>query len=178
MTSTDPLSAAIEQIRILLVEDDPGDVLITREALEKSKLLHHLDVVTNGEEAVAYLRHEGAYADSFHPHLVLLDLNLPRMDGREVLATVKSDPSLSHIPVIVLTTSEAETDVVATYRLHANAFITKPVDFERFHAVVRGIDDFFLTLVRLPSSAVRYGSPAPRAAGRPTTGGAPDVAAP
>lgn len=155
MTSIDPLNAAIEPIRILLVEDDPGDVLITREALEQSKLLHHLDVVTNGEEAVAFLRHEGEYTDVDEPHLVLLDLNLPRMNGREVLAAVKSDPSLSHIPVIVLTTSEAESDVVATYQLHANAFITKPVDFERFHDVVRRIDDFFLTVVRLPNRATR-----------------------
>lgn len=145
------LSGAVEPIRLLLVEDDPGDVLITREALEQSKLIHHLDVVENGEEAMAFLRHEGQFADSTSPHLVLLDLNLPRKDGKEVLAEVKGDPALSHIPVIVLTTSEAETDVIDTYQLHANAFITKPVDFERFHDVVRRIDDFFLTVVRLPN---------------------------
>ena len=151
MTNTGPLNTTVEPIRLLLVEDDPGDVLITREALEQSKLLHHLDVVGNGEEAMAFLRHEGEFADAPSPHLVLLDLNLPRKDGKEVLAEVKGDPELSHIPVIVLTTSEAELDVVSTYQLHANAFITKPVDFDRFHDVVRRIDDFFLTVVRLPN---------------------------
>lgn len=155
MTNIDPLNAAVEPIRLLLVEDDPGDVLITREALEQSKLIHHLDVVENGEEALAFLRHEGEYVDAPTPHLVLLDLNLPRKNGKEVLAEVKADPELSHIPVIVLTTSEAEVDVVSTYQLHANAFITKPVDFERFHEVVRRIDDFFLTVVRLPNRAGR-----------------------
>ena len=147
----DALTAAVEPIRLLLVEDDPGDVLITREALEQSKLIHHLDVVENGEEAMAYLRHEGRFSDAIAPHLVLLDLNLPRKDGKEVLAEVKGDPNLSHIPVIVLTTSDAEIDVIDTYQLHANAFITKPVDFERFHDVIRRIDDFFLTVVRLPN---------------------------
>lgn len=155
MSNLDPLNAAVEPIRLLLVEDDPGDVLITREALEQSKLIHHLDVVENGEAAMAFLRHEGEYAESATPHLVLLDLNLPRKNGKEVLAEVKADPELSHIPVIVLTTSEAEIDVVSTYQLHANAFITKPVDFERFHEVVRRIDDFFLTVVRLPNRATR-----------------------
>jgi len=151
MSKSDLLPSGLEPIRLLLVEDDPGDVLITREALEQSKLLHHLDVVENGEEAMAFLRHEGKFAGVESPHLVLLDLNLPRKNGKEVLAEVKGDPSLSHIPVIVLTTSEAETDVVSTYQLHANAFITKPVDFDRFHEVVRRIDDFFLTVVRLPN---------------------------
>ncbi|MFN8051012.1 MAG: response regulator [Acidimicrobiales bacterium] len=155
MTNLGPIDAAVEPIRLLLVEDDPGDVLITREALEQSKLLHHLDVVANGEEAIAFLRRTGAYTDAVEPHLVLLDLNLPRMGGEEVLAEVKADPSLSHIPVIVLTTSDAEADVLHTYQLHANAFITKPVDFERFHDVVRRIDDFFLTVVRLPNRAGR-----------------------
>lgn len=151
MTMLDPLNSQAEPIRILLVEDDPGDVLITREALEQSKLLHQLDVVGNGEEALAYLRHQGEFEQSAAPHLVLLDLNLPRKNGKEVLAEVKNDPGLSHIPVIVLTTSEAETDVLSTYRLHANAFVTKPVDFERFHEVVRRIDEFFLTVARLPN---------------------------
>ena len=155
MSNIDPLNSSVEPIRLLLVEDDPGDVLITREALEQSKLIHHLDVVGNGEEAMAFLRHEGESAGSKTPHLVLLDLNLPRKNGKEVLAEVKSDPELSHIPVIVLTTSEAEVDVVSTYQLHANAFITKPVDFDRFHEVVRRIDDFFLTVVRLPNRTAR-----------------------
>ena len=151
MNKNDPLNSNVDPVRILLVEDDPGDVLITREALEQSKLIHHLDVVNNGEEAMSYLRKEGDYTNSTTPHLVLLDLNLPRMGGREVLAEVKNDPALGHIPVIVLTTSEAENDVLSTYQLHANAFITKPVDFNRFHEVVRRIDDFFLTVVRLPN---------------------------
>ena len=149
MNNNDPLTANVEPVRILLVEDDPGDVLITREALEQSKVIHHLDVVSNGEEAMSYLRKEGSSSGSTTPHLVLLDLNLPRMGGREVLAEVKNDPALGHIPIIVLTTSDAETDVLSTYQLHANAFITKPVDFNRFHEVVRRIDDFFFTVVRL-----------------------------
>jgi len=160
MSLFDALGGPVEPIRLLLVEDDPGDVLITREALEQSKLLHRLDVVENGEEAIAFLRHEGAFADAELPHLVLLDLNLPRKDGKEVLAEMKADESLGHIPVIVLTTSEAETDVLDTYRLHANAFISKPVDFERFHEVVRRIDDFFLTVVRLPNRGGGVGSSA------------------
>ena len=151
MNKNDPLNSNVDPVRILLVDDDPGDFLITREALEQSKLIHHLDVVNNGEEAMSYLRKEGDYTNSTTPHLVLLDLNLPRMGGREVLAEVKNDPALGHIPVIVLTTSEAENDVLSTYQLHANAFITKPVDFNRFHEVVRRIDDFFLTVVRLPN---------------------------
>lgn len=150
MSNTEPLPTAVEPVRILLVEDDPGDVLITREALEHSGATHRMDVVGNGEEAVAYLRREGRYADRQLPHLVLLDLNLPRMDGKEVLSIVKADPELRHVPVIVLTTSDAESDVLDTYQLHANAFITKPVDFERFGEVVRQIDQFFLGVVRLP----------------------------
>lgn len=150
MSHREPLHASSEPARILLVEDDPGDVLITREALESSSLAHEMEVVGNGEEAVAYLRGEGPYSGRTLPHLVLLDLNLPRMDGKEVLEAVKTDPELCHIPMIVLTTSDAESDVMGTYQLHANAFITKPVDFERFGEVVRQIDDFFLTVVRLP----------------------------
>lgn len=153
MSHRDSLHASTEPVRILLVEDDPGDVLITREALEGSAVDHEMEVVGNGEEAVAYLRGEGRYEQRTLPHLVLLDLNLPRMDGKEVLAVVKADPDLCHIPVIVLTTSDAESDVMGTYQLHANAFITKPVDFERFGEVVRQIDDFFLTVVRLPRRA-------------------------
>ncbi|HEX6937144.1 MAG TPA: response regulator [Actinomycetes bacterium] len=138
------------QVEILLVEDDPGDVLMTREAFQDYKLRNQLHVVNDGAEAMAFLRQEGEYADKPRPDLVLLDLNLPRMDGRQVLEAIKSDAELASIPVVVLTTSEAEEDVVGSYSLHANAYVTKPVDFERFIEVVRHIDDFFVTVVRLP----------------------------
>lgn len=138
-------------IEVLLVEDDPGDVLMTREAFEDNKVQNHLHVVNNGVDALAFLRREGDYADAPTPDLVLLDLNLPRMDGREVLAAVKADPELRSIPVVVLTTSEAEEDVLRSYALHANAYVTKPVDFERFIEIVRRIDDFFVSVVRLPA---------------------------
>lgn len=139
-------------IEVLLVEDDPGDVLMTREAFEDNKVHNRLTVVTNGVDALAYLRKEREYADVATPDLVLLDLNLPRMDGREVLAAIKSEEALRHIPVVVLTTSEAEEDVLRSYRLHANAYVTKPVDFEQFITVVRQIDDFFVSVVRLPGT--------------------------
>jgi CheY-like chemotaxis protein len=138
-------------IDILLVEDDPGDVLITQEALEHSKVTNTLAIVGDGVEAISYLRREGEYADVTRPDLILLDLNLPRVGGREVLAEIKAHPDLASIPVIILSTSDAEDDVVSTYQLHANAYVTKPVDFDQFHQVVRSIDDFFLTIVRLPS---------------------------
>lgn len=140
-----------KEIDVLLVEDDPGDVLMTREAFEENKVANRLAVVSDGESAMAYLRKEGAYTDAPTPDLVLLDLNLPRMDGREVLAAMKSDDSLRSIPVVVLTTSEAEEDVLRSYALHANAYVTKPVDFQRFIDVVRQIDDFFVQVVRLPA---------------------------
>jgi CheY-like chemotaxis protein len=139
-------------IEILLVDDDPGDTLITTEALQHSKVTNNLHSVANGEEALAYLRREDPYADAVRPDLVLLDLNLPRRDGREVLAEVKADDDLRRIPVVVLTTSQAEEDIVRSYDLHANAYVTKPVDFERFVQVVRSIDDFYFTIVRLPAS--------------------------
>jgi CheY-like chemotaxis protein len=138
------------EIEVLLVEDDPGDVLMTREAFQDYKVHNQLHVVNDGEQAMAFLRQEGEYAGRPRPDLVLLDLNLPRMDGRQVLHAIKSDPELSSIPVVVLTTSEAEDDVLRSYSLHANASVTKPVDFERFIDVVRQIDDFFVTVVRLP----------------------------
>ncbi|HVX23660.1 MAG TPA: response regulator [Acidimicrobiales bacterium] len=137
-------------IEVLLVEDDPGDVLMTREALSSAKVLHNLHVVDNGESAVGFLRQEGDYADAVRPDLVFLDLNLPRLDGREVLSIVKADDGLRRIPVVVLTTSEAEEDVLRSYDLHANAYVTKPVDFSGFMRVVRQIDDFFVTIARLP----------------------------
>ena len=138
------------QIEVLLVEDDPGDVMMTREAFHDYKLHNELHVVSDGAEAMAFLRQEGDYAGRPRPDLVLLDLNLPRMDGRQVLEAIKSDPELASIPVVVLTTSENEDDVLRSYSLHANAYVTKPVDFQRFIEVVRQIDDFFVTVVRLP----------------------------
>ena len=146
---TQPLPG--RQIEVLLVEDDPGDVLMTKEAFEHYKLSNTLHVVTDGVEAMDYLRRQGEHTDAPRPDLVLLDLNLPRMDGREVLQAIKSDPELASIPVVVLTTSEAEEDVLRSYSLHANAYVTKPVDFERFIQVVRQIDEFFVTVVRLPT---------------------------
>jgi CheY-like chemotaxis protein len=143
-------SGEIVPIQILLVEDDPGDVLITKEALEHSKVFNALHTASNGEEALAFLRREGAYADAVVPDLILLDLNLPRVDGREVLAQVKEDPVLRRIPVVVLTTSQADEDVLRSYDLHANAYVTKPVDFDRFVQVVQQVDEFFFTVVRLP----------------------------
>ena len=140
-----------QPIEVLLVEDDPGDVLLIREAFEHNKVHNNLSVVNDGEQALAYLRGDGQYAGAPRPDLVLLDLNLPRKDGREVLAEVKNDERLRTIPVVVLTTSEAEEDVLKSYELHANAYVTKPVDFERFVAIVRQIDDFFVSVVRLPS---------------------------
>ena len=138
------------QIEVLLVEDDPGDVVMTREAFQDYKVRNQLHVVNDGTEAMAFLRQEGEFAGRPRPDLVLLDLNLPKMDGREVLEAIKSDPELSSIPVVVLTTSENEDDVLRSYSLHANAYVTKPVDFERFIDVVRQIDDFFVSVVRLP----------------------------
>jgi CheY-like chemotaxis protein len=140
----------LSPIEVLLVEDDPGDVLMTKEAFNEHKVRNRLNVVSDGAEALAYLRREGPYADAVRPDLVLLDLNLPRRDGREVLAEIKNDESLHQIPVVVLTTSEAEEDILCSYQLHANAYVTKPVDFERFINVIRQIDEFFVSVVKLP----------------------------
>jgi CheY-like chemotaxis protein len=139
-------------VEILLVEDDPGDVLITREAIEGSKVANRLSVVSNGEEALQFLRREEPFADAPRPGLILLDLNLPRLDGREVLARMKSDPDLRRIPVVVLTTSSSDEDIVRSYDLHANAYVTKPVDFDQFMSVVGQIDQFFVSIVTLPPS--------------------------
>jgi CheY-like chemotaxis protein len=139
-----------QPIEVLLVEDDPGDVLLTREAFEDHKLRNNLHVVNNGVDALSFLAKEGEYTEAPTPDLILLDLNLPRMDGREVLGAIKSDETLRRIPVVVLTTSEAEEDVLRSYDLHANAYVTKPVDFDRFIDVVRRIDDFFVSVVKLP----------------------------
>ena len=142
-------------IEVLLVEDDQGDVLLTREAFALNKLRNRLHVVGDGEQAMAFLRREGAYADTPKPDLILLDLNLPRMGGLEVLREVKADPVLRTIPVVILTTSEAEEDIVRSYRLHANAYVAKPVDFGQFIRVVRQIDNFFVTVVKLPHQGRR-----------------------
>ena len=137
-------------IAVLLVEDDPGDVVLVTEAFEHNKVANVLHTVQDGVEALAFLRREPPYEDAPVPDLVLLDLNLPRKDGREVLAEIKGDDELSTIPVVVLTTSAAEEDVLRSYELHANAYVTKPVDFDRFITVVRQIDDFFVSVVKLP----------------------------
>lgn len=139
-----------QPIEVLLVEDDPGDVLMTQEAFADYKVANKLTVVTNGEDAIAYMRKTGKFADAPTPDLVLLDLNLPRRNGREVLREIKEDPELRSVPVVILTTSEAEEDVIASYLLHANAYVRKPVDFDQFVAAVRAIDDFFITVVKLP----------------------------
>jgi CheY-like chemotaxis protein len=138
----------VDEIDILLVEDDPGDVVLTKEALNDSKLTNVVHVAENGELAMKFLRREAPYEDAPRPDLILLDLNLPRMDGREVLAAIKDDPLYRRIPVVVLTTSEAEEDIVRSYDLHANAYVTKPVHFDRFMEVVRQVDEFFITIVK------------------------------
>jgi CheY-like chemotaxis protein len=140
----------VHPIEILLVEDDPGDVLLTKEAFADNKVKNHLNVVSDGEQATAYLRRQGEHAHATRPDLILLDLNLPRKDGREVLRDIKADPELRSIPVVVLTTSEADEDILDSYDLHANAYVTKPVDFDNFIRIVRKIDDFFVTVVKLP----------------------------
>jgi CheY-like chemotaxis protein len=137
-------------ISVLLVDDDPGDALLVREAFEDHKVGNMLSVVSDGVEALRYVRGEDGYANATRPDLILLDLNLPRKSGIEVLAEIKGDPRLASIPVVVLTTSEAEEDIVRAYKLHANAYITKPVDFEQFSQIVHQIDDFFIGLVKLP----------------------------
>ncbi|HWI04784.1 MAG TPA: response regulator [Acidimicrobiales bacterium] len=137
-------------IQILLVEDSPGDVSLTRHALKQAKVANELNVVADGEEAMAYLRQEAPYEEATRPELVLLDLNLPRKDGREVLAEMKQDADLSTIPVVVLTTSSDETDVLKAYQLHANSYVTKPVELDKFLEAVRSIEGFWLSIVRLP----------------------------
>jgi chemotaxis family two-component system response regulator Rcp1 len=137
-------------VEILLVEDNPGDVRLMVEALKDAKVNNNLHVANNGETAMDFLRREGDYVDVPVPDLVMLDLNLPKKDGREVLAEIKEDPELKHIPVVVITTSAAEEDILKSYKLHANCYITKPVNFEQFIKVVHSIEEFWLTVVRLP----------------------------
>ncbi|HXN38489.1 MAG TPA: response regulator [Solirubrobacteraceae bacterium] len=139
-----------ELASILLVEDDPGDVMLIRDALAEHKVGNTLSIVSDGVQAMEFVRGQGAYEGVDRPNLVLLDLNLPRKSGAEVLADIKGDPELSTIPVVVLTTSESEDDVLRSYQHHANAFITKPLDFEQFKDIVRQIDEFFIGIVKLP----------------------------
>lgn len=139
-----------QPIEILLVEDSPGDVLLTRETLKDAKVLNHLSVVGDGEEAMAFLRRDAPHTDAPRPDLILLDLNLPKKDGREVLAEIKGDSQLRRIPVVVLTTSAAEQDIAKSYDLHANCYITKPVDLDQWITVVNSIENFWLTIVKLP----------------------------
>ncbi|MEA2149092.1 MAG: hypothetical protein QOD69_922 [Solirubrobacteraceae bacterium] len=139
-----------ELIEVLLVEDDPGDVMLIRDAFGDHKVGNRLTVVNDGVDAMAYLRRQGPHAAARRPDLVLLDLNLPRMNGAEVLEQIKGDPGLALIPVVILTTSEAEEDILRSYELHANAYITKPVDFDRFTQIVHQIDEFFIGVVKLP----------------------------
>lgn len=143
MTQRDP-------VEILLAEDNPGDVKLTEKALEQGKLVNNLHVVTDGVETMAFLRNEGEYADTPRPDLVLLDLNMPRKDGRDVLEELKADDDLKRIPVVVLTSSGAEEDVVKSYDLHANAYLTKPVDFDGFLEVINTLEEFWLEVVKLP----------------------------
>ena len=137
-------------VKILLVEDNPADVRLTKEAFKESKIYEDLYVVKDGVEAIAFLRQQGEYKDVPRPDLILLDLNLPKKDGREVLEDIKKDPILRRIPVVILTTSKAHEDIIRTYDLHANCYVTKPVDLDEFIKVARTIEDFWLTIVKLP----------------------------
>ena len=150
MNSIDPKLG--RPIDILLVEDSPSDTDLTVEALGAGKVANRLSIVEDGVQAMEFLRREGRFASAPRPDLILLDLNLPRKDGREVLAEVKADPTLRHIPIVVLTTSQAEQDVLRAYSLHANCYVTKPVDFRQFIEVIRSIEDFWLSIVKLPET--------------------------
>lgn len=141
---------AHEPVEILLVEDNPGDVRLTQEALKEIKVVNHLQVAPDGVVALEMLRQEGAWGGQPRPDLVILDLNLPRMDGRELLKEIKSDPQLKRIPVVILTTSGAEEDILKTYELHANCYVSKPVDLDKFAAITRSIENFWFTIVKLP----------------------------
>jgi CheY-like chemotaxis protein len=142
-----------QPIEILMVEDNPGDVRLTQEALREGKMRNNIHVLTDGVEALAYLRRQGRYANASRPDVILLDLNLPKKDGREVLAEIKVDPNLLRIPVVILTSSEAEEDILKAYNLHANAYVAKPVGLEQFMAVVRQIEGFWLEIVKLPDES-------------------------
>ena len=143
----------VEPIVILLVEDNPADARLTAEGLKRAKVLNQLHVVEDGEEAIAFMRREGQWADAPRPDIIFLDLNLPKMDGREVLTTVKEDPELAHIPIVVLTSSDADVDILKAYRAKANCYVKKPVMFQEFLNTIKLLDDFWLTVVRLPRDA-------------------------
>jgi chemotaxis family two-component system response regulator Rcp1 len=149
------MNPSYRPINILLVEDNPGDVELTEDALRRSKVTTRVSVVNDGEDAMEYLRRQSSYQDESIPDLVLLDLNLPKKDGMEVLKEMREDPCLRHIPVVILTTSEAERDILASYKLGANCFISKPVDLNEFRKVVESIDDFWFTIVKLPNNSTR-----------------------
>ena len=150
------IERSVRPIDILLIEDSPADVRLTREALKEAKVLNVLHVVQDGIAALAFLRKQGPYADTPRPGLILLDLNLPKKDGREVLAEIKQDQDLKRIPVVILTTSRAEEDVVRSYNLHANAYVTKPVDLAQFLSVIRTLEEFWLAVVTLPSNGSNF----------------------
>jgi len=141
---------SMTSIEVLLVEDNPGDVRLTQEVFKETKIRNNLHIITDGLEVMPFLRQEGKYGNVPRPDLILLDLNLPKKDGRELLAEIKNDPALRHIPVVILTTSRADEDILNSYDLHVNCYITKPVDLEQFIKVVKGIEDFWLTIVKLP----------------------------
>ena len=147
------LQSTEKPIVILLVEDEPGDAYLTTEALKSAKIINRVHLVEDGVDAMAFLRREPPHAAAPRPDLILLDLNLPRKDGRQVLAEIKSDPSLNSIPVVVLTTSNADEDVLQSYNLHANCYITKPVDLEQFMAVIQATQEFWFSVVKLPPSS-------------------------
>ena len=140
----------VETIDILLVEDNPGDIRLTKEALKDAKVLNEIYVAQDGVEAMEFLHRKGKFSNMPTPDMILLDLNLPRKDGREVLAEIKQDPKLKHIPVVILTTSKAEEDIIKTYNLHANAYITKPVDLNRFIEIIHTLEEFWFSIVKLP----------------------------
>ena len=144
------MTPAGRAIDVLLIEDDPGDILLTREAFEHHKIRNTLRVAHDGQEGLDFLYQRGRHQDAPKPDLILLDLNLPKYDGRQLLQQIKSDPELCHIPIVVLTTSAAEEDILHSYQLHANAYVTKPVGFDNFMNVIRQIDEFFVQVVRLP----------------------------
>lgn len=148
-----------EPINILLVEDNPGDIRLTEEVLKEGEIRNNLNVVMDGEDALVFLRKEGKYKNMITPDIILLDLNLPKKDGREVLEEIKTDPALLSIPVIVLTTSSAEQDILNMYNHHANCYITKPVDFDQFINVIRSIENFWLSIVKLPGKRIIMASP-------------------
>lgn len=145
------INQSVRPIEILLVEDNPGDVLLTREAFSEAKIRNNIHVARDGEEALAYLNNDSGYEDAIKPDLILLDLNLPKIDGREVLDTIKKHDQLKRIPVVVLTSSEAEQDIVKTYDLHANSYVVKPIDLDQFVKVVNAVENFWFSVVTLPN---------------------------